>query len=245
MTLLLDIHEKDHNKNKLFKNIKYVLESNITNLQFWITSLVCVFLLQDHSFISSCISLGLAMLVGYIVHYLSHSYDVIALYESSFFYDYIKQFRYIDKYLKYYFMYTFDFHDKIHHNTAINKQPLHIIIECIQNIMTQGGILAILSKYVSLHIGTYAFRINPYIVMLWACLYTTVHHINYPILSNIQHEQHHINNKTNYGIDVLDILFDTKYDVEDIEDINHSCINLVIITLIFFYLKYYFFRDKH
>ena len=46
------------------------------------------------------------------------------------------------------------------------------------------------------------------------------------------HRDHHIDSSTNYGIDTLDIFFETKYDINDIEDFNHAAINLLIITCV-------------
>jgi sterol desaturase/sphingolipid hydroxylase (fatty acid hydroxylase superfamily) len=74
------------------------------------------------------------------------------------------------------------------------------------------------------------------VIVLWAFLYATVHNINYMYLSPTTHRDHHIDSSTNYGIDTLDILFNTKYNNNDIEDLNHASINLIFITcvIIFF-----------
>ena len=44
--------------------------------------------------------------------------------------------------------------------------------------------------------------------------------------------KHHLDKTSNYGIDIWDILFGTKYndDPNEIESINHYSINLIILT---------------
>ena len=69
-------------------------------------------------------------------------------------------------------------------------------------------------------------------IVLWGILYTTVHNINYNIVPSSVHIKHHLDKNTNYGIDIWDIIFQTKYnnDPTDIENINHYTINLFICT---------------
>jgi hypothetical protein len=117
-----------------------------------------------------------------------------------------------------------DFHDTTHHNLSINKRPHNILLEFINNVMMQGGVLAIfviVAKYLS--IGA---------IFLWAFLYATVHIINYEFVKPITHHYHHVNKNTNFGLDVYDILFSTKYDPECLENYNHAAINLFVITLV-------------
>ena len=82
--------------------------------------------------------------------------------------------------------------------------------------------------------------------MLWALFYATVHNINYRIIEPIEHENHHKDEKTNYGIDIVDIILNSKYNTKHksnipitIEDHNHAAINIVIITILILwpYLK--------
>jgi hypothetical protein len=117
-----------------------------------------------------------------------------------------------------------DFHDQIHHDTGVNKQIKHVLIEFVLNFITQGGLLIVmvlLCRYV-----------NVYVVLLWALAYCTVHNINYDYLNPVSHQLHHKDNSTNYGIDIWDILFGTKYPGDAIENINHYAINMVLITAI-------------
>ena len=155
--------------------------------------------------------------------------------------NYIKSKSMLNKIVENFIYYTCDFHDKIHHDTSVNKEPMNLIIEFIQNFLMEGGFLILLSYWSNFSIGInkFKFKFNRAVLLLWGLLYATVHNINYIILGCDQHVKHHINPKTNYGIDVLDILFDTKYDIYNIENINHGAINVVVITLIIYYFKIY------
>ena len=125
-----------------------------------------------------------------------------------------------------------DFHAITHHDTTINKQTENILYEFFNNVITQGGAIIIFVKLVNYFID---FRV----VMLWALMYATTHNINYLFTKPSTHRDHHFHDDTNYGIDIADILFDTKHDLDDIETHNHVSINLIIITLviIYFYKK--------
>ena len=72
-------------------------------------------------------------------------------------------------------------------------------MEFIQNFVSQGlfPIIAIfLSKFV-----------NYWIFILWGLTYATVHIINFNIFTSKVHEQHHLNDSTNYGMELYDIIF--------------------------------------
>ena len=66
--------------------------------------------------------------------------------------------------------------------------------------------------------------------------YATVHNINYNIVSPQTHQNHHKDKNTSYGLDIFDILFNTKYDVNEIENYNHGAINIIVLTLLFCYI---------
>jgi hypothetical protein len=118
----------------------------------------------------------------------------------------------------------FDFHDITHHDTSINKQAVNIIYELLNNIFMQGLGFVLLIK-----------MIDTRVFILWAFMYATIHNINYLFIKPTTHSDHHINSHTNYGIDYCDILFNTKYDWNDIETHNHGAINLLVITYIIMY----------
>ena len=79
--------------------------------------------------------------------------------------------------------------------------------------------------------------LNNSILMLWALFYATVHNINYNLTHPIEHKNHHMDAKTNYGIDIVDIILNTKYNTiyhpekTTFEDHNHASINIILITI--------------
>ena len=51
--------------------------------------------------------------------------------------------------------------------------------------------------------------------------------------------EHHVDIFTNYGIDLLDIVFGSKYNYDTIENLNHCCINIIIIGIILHLIRFY------
>ena len=74
------------------------------------------------------------------------------------------------------------------------------------------------------------------VILLWAFMYATIHNINYLYIKPSTHQGHHLNSHTNYGIDYMDIILNTKSDFNDIETHNHAAINLLVITYIITYV---------
>lgn len=240
--------ELSDEKNALFKNSKVLWESIKQNWIFWVTALICVFILtffnsKNDSYINSLITFLIAMLLGWYIHYLSHAYDLLCIYKSADnrIINYIKSNKKMNRIMETIIYYSCDFHDKIHHDTSINKKPLNWFMEFFQNLLMEGGGLILFAQWCnfSINIKDFKFKLNKAVLLLWGLLYASVHNINYILLGCDQHTKHHIDPKTNYGIDTLDILFDTKYDINNIENINHGAINMIVITLIIWYFKIY------
>ena len=106
----------------------------------------------------------------------------------------------------------------------------------------EGGFLILFSTKSNLAVDVFGtnLRFNRAILLLWGLMYASVHNINYRVFKNSQHINHHTDPKTNYALDILDILFDTKYDMNNIENINFDWgINMVIITFFIIYFKIY------
>ena len=232
-------------KNILFKNMGVVWKSLKINKFFWTSLLISIIIItqysSDKSYINSFVTFILAMLLGWYIHYLSHAYDLLELYEnaSNPVINLVKSNEYVNTIIRTLIIYTIDFHDKIHHNSEINKSFFNIFWEFFQNTLMEGGFLILLANYLDFKIKfkSHIFKFNKAILLLWGLLYASVHNINYIILGCDQHVNHHIDPKTNYGIDLLDILFDTKFDLDNIEYLNHGVINVLIITLIIVYFK--------
>ena len=242
----------DENKNKcvykLFDRLKKVIKSFKINKYFWTLMIIATVILSikyGHGknslikIIAGCLSFIFASLLGYFVHYIAHKVDYTKLYndfkENYTLHNNIPV--YLDK-LLYFMAYISDFHDKQHHDSDINTKWNNILIEGIENIFMEGGFLVILSRILGFGIQTRwgSIILNYPIIILWGLLYTTVHLINYKLVDN-PHKNHHKNYTTNYGIDTLDILFDTKYDDNNIEDMNHGGFNIIILLVLIILIK--------
>ena len=126
----------------------------------------------------------------------------------------------------------------LYHHTHSNYMS-HII----QIILEFFSILSLLIATYVLDITGY-MRINTYIcnwvIVFVYIFYTTVHNINYSIhhVNNV-HEMHHKLNFSNYGPDICDILFDSKYQPNtDIENTDHYLLNIIASTIIVLGIKY-------
>ena len=160
---------------------------------------------------------------GVIVHYDSHHTTITKLYEhfKEEKGNMLTRNKTIDKLLKAGCR-IIDFHSITHHDSDINKKPISIFCEFINNVCTQGLLLLLTKKFLNF--------LDSRIIVLWAFLYATIHNINYLYIKPITHAQHHIKDITNYGIDIWDIVLNTKYNLRDIESHNHYSINILILT---------------
>ena len=195
---------------------------------FTIILLIIFCIIKNKSLISSILSLGIVSLFGYYSHIFSHNYDTLSLLDKQ--HNVLTNNPWI-KYSLIKICNFLDFHDKIHHDTTINKKPINLFLEAINNFATQGGLM---------YLTYWLFKKSePSMFLLWAFFYTTVHNINYLIYPSKTHIQHHMNKHTNYGIDFWDLIFNSKY-VENgsinIEDFNHGIINLIIGFILLYYI---------
>ena len=188
------------------------------------------------------ITIFVAILMGYYVHVFSHMIDYeelyLRIYNSSIWIRKLpKWFHFIISQ----FVFLIDFHDKIHHDTTINKTWYNILTEFLINLYTEGLCAIIMFKGLDfgLSIGGKLFKFNYTIIFAWCVLYATIHNINYNIITPVCHIQHHINNNTNFGIDFADILLGSKYDAIP-EEMNHVAINVIMIMLLLIYLKSFY-----
>lgn len=205
-------------------------ESIVKNKWFYLSLLVCFILFKnygnsDTSYGVMIFSFLFILTMGYMFHRIGHNIRYKEIYNKhkknavNYYVDYI-----ITTICEF-----VDFHTVIHHDTSINKKPINICYEFINNFMLQGGLLVI---------GVWCYNrfIDNRIILLWALSYATVHNINYLFIKPSVHRDHHIDDQTNYGIDIADIIFDTKYDLTDIESHNHMSINFLIITGLIIYI---------
>ena len=242
-----EIKKNDYKKNVFFNHIftrRHLINKSIyINLIFWVTSIIGVSLLSIQSYTSvigniwycicGFITYCNTILLGYLSHYISHHNNFVSMYKriineyfngninNSFHQAMIKI---ID--------YSMDYHDVYHHDSSINKQPYYLFLEALNNIWMQGGCWII-------YIYIFSLNINIYNILLWCLVYSSFHNINYNIIEEpLIHQEHHKNMFTNIGIDIVDVIFDSKYDDAHIENINHYAINIAIITCILLYFKW-------
>jgi len=206
--------------------LKKLWESISKNYLFFIAILFSLYLFkQSKNNKSSYIQLFSSFLtistIGHLTHYISHRIDFKQVY--MFKENILTRNPYTNQLLTYSLDF-WEFHHKKHHDLSINKQIKYIIYEFVNNVFTQGLLLVLLIKWMDIRV-----------IILWAFFYATIHNINYVYIKPTTHRDHHVDDNTNFGIDFLDILFNTKYDWEDIEVHNHGAINVLIITFIILY----------
>lgn len=219
----------DFNNETLLNSIK-------TNKYFYIALIVSIAFYcktKKKSIFLSLISFILMTLFGYLAHIISHKVNMNQIYNKAENKNFFTTNKYTKKITKKICDFM-DFHDAIHHDTEINKQPLNIFYEVANNFLIQGGLIYavyIASRY-----------IEPEMFLLWAFMYTTIHHINYPLIGSKEHRQHHENKFTNYGLDIWDVIFNTKPKPKEdeltteIEDFNHIIFNLIIGVAILYFI---------
>jgi hypothetical protein len=201
------------------------------NMYFYIIALFCCIVLANveinkgdslykkgYLYSRSIASLGFAMLAGHTIHWLSHHVNCRDYLDSCD--NIITNNKYIRSILNIYAD-IIDFHDTTHHDSSVNKKWYNIFYEFMNNLLTQSVLIVWLIQ-----------QLDFKVILLWGLMYATVHNINYLIIKPTTHMQHHVKSTTNYGIDVTDILFNTKYNWKYIESHNHAGINLLIITAI-------------
>jgi hypothetical protein len=228
------------------------------NFIFWISVLGSIILISyyttgnnNNSYISGIFTYIFIAFWGYLMHYISHYTNFSKVYKEStnVVCTLLHKTPIINPIIETILYYTMDFHSIIHHDSSINKTPTNIIVEAVQNFLTQGGLLILFNNilepmFMFKHTGL-KITLNNSILMLWALFYATVHNINYNLTHPIEHKHHHIDANTNYGIDIVDIILNTKYNTihhpekTTFEDHNHASINIILLTiyLIWPYLK--------
>ena len=202
------------------------------NYIFFIGLIGCIYVLSrdktsNKSLFITTISFLFASIIGYLFHAESHRMvPAQELYNNS---DSLVKKNKILNWIAIKICKFIDFHPIIHHNTNINKQWKNILYEFINNLFTQGILMVIAIKLLN--------YLDLRVIILWAFLYATVHNINFFYINPTTHRDHHIDDTTNFGLDTYDIIFDTKYNWDDIENFNHGTINLIILTVIVLYFS--------
>ncbi len=134
-----------------------------------------------------------------------------------------------------YFPFNFKYFHQLHHNEKHNKKVWAEIIEWLVNIIQIGGLILIPINYFIEKYFKIQFLSN-YLIIYYTLVYTSTHMINYHIMSIDTHIKHHLNTKTNFGPDYVDILFGTKYNGSTFEEMNETIINSLYSGIIVLFL---------
>jgi len=211
---------------------KNLLKSITVNWFFYLSLIACCYYVSIHthySFKQAILSIIFISMIGYFTHMSGHYISTLKMYEAND--NYITNNTVLDCIARN-LCHFMDFHDTTHHDSDINKQPLNVLYEFINNFILQGGLIAF-----------FAWTASNYClptIILWALMYATVHNINYILMPPKTHQNHHENKHSSYGLDIWDILFNTKADPDEVEVYNHMSINMILITLgIVYYYKHY------
>jgi hypothetical protein len=233
---LVDNENSKKKKQVFFKDFleEPVLKSIKLNYIYFITQLVSVFAItmaNGTNFLWGVITFLLITFLGYCVHYISHHINFTELYDTYNNNNLFTKNKYVDYLIRLYCK-SIDFHDITHHNSSINKNVENVVIEFIMNFFMQAGWFLVVMFVIK--------NMDYYVVILWGLFYPSFHLINYTYIKSQTHINHHANRMSNYGIDFWDLIFYTKYndDYNEIENINHYSINLIILTgLIVLFMK--------
>tara|TARA_B110000305_G_scaffold241718_1_gene317179 strand:+ start:3873 stop:4634 length:762 start_codon:yes stop_codon:yes gene_type:complete len=88
--------------------------------------------------------------------------------------------------------------------------------------------------------------VDPYIYLTFFLFYTSTHNINYGMLKvNQVHYNHHLDYSVNYGPDICDIIFKTKYPYDGIENTDHYIPNIILSTMVSYFFKIYYNQSNH
>lgn len=218
-------------KDVSFKEQSESLKEHILlNYPFYTITAICIFILSckktnKHNYFVMIFSLMYVAFAGYFIHMISHNIHYTKMYDE---YPVIyKNIPIVDNCFRA-FTWFLDFHHISHHDSDINKLPKYQLLEAINNFVMQGAI--------GVCAGTLYNMMDWRMFMLWGLFYASFHIINYTFIEPTVHSDHHINIYSNYGIDIFDILMGTKHNWSDIEDYNHYSINMVIISVLFYFI---------
>ena len=180
--------------------------------------------IQTIYFFKLIITFIICMMCGHTIHWVSHNINTLNYLNNCD--NLLTRNKYING-IATFMCKIMDFHSVTHHDTSINKRFKNVLFEFLNNFLVQSVFIVWFIQNIL------EFKI----VLLWGLLYATLHNINYLFIKPTIHRDHHMKPTTNYGIDITDILFNTKYDWNDIENYNHYSINVVIFTFLMIYFK--------
>lgn len=181
--------------------------------------------------ITGCVTMLIVPFVGYLTHMLSHQimYEQIVYNNVDF-----ERLPACIRIVLYLLVLIFDFHHNIHHDQKESSKTIYIVIEAIQNVFFQAGIVMLVNMYIFNNV------LNNSIVMLWGMVYVSMHLINFTFYDERNHKIHHEDSNVNYEPFIFDIIFGTipKKEIR-IESFWHVSFNIVLCTLAIIAYKFY------
>ena len=183
-----------------------------TNWIFYVTMICCLLMVSSSAtnFASALYTFVGASMFGYFTHYVAHNYKFRENYQSS---NSMLKDSPCWNWIAETMCDIFDYHDTYHHDSKVNGEFEHLLSEFGNNFFIQGIFPAFYAKLLS--------YVDIRIILLWGAFYATFHILNYSFVNPKTHSDHHLNARSNYGIDIYDIICGTKHDWSDIEDYNH------------------------
>jgi hypothetical protein len=125
-------------------------------------------------------------------------------------------------------------HEYHHNHNDFYAHYLQIFLEL------SSGIMPIMLIYLYTGKPYIKYSFEPYVLFMFSFFYSSIHNVNYSIYHvNKIHSNHHDNWSVNYGPDILDVIYGTKENYEELENTDHYLPNLVISTIGIMSLKFF------
>lgn len=194
------------------ERIKHILTSLKLNYKSWIFFLLVVYFLSDKNYLLALLNFIIFLFISYAIHFVVHmkSKDFFIYNIHTYHHNYSNWFSFYTE-LLFEFIFSTGF----------------TFIKLFFQMFCQGECK--ISSF-SFLIDKISIPLNLFICMI----YISIHFINYSLFNvNNIHQLHHKDVHTNYFPDICDIIFNTKYKIENtIENTDHYIPNIIISYLI-------------
>jgi hypothetical protein len=125
---------------------------------------------------------------------------------------------------------------KYHHDPNCANTWWGKTLEFLTNtVLLSGNIGLLLYNYIFKH-----SLFDPYIMLFYCIFYTSVHLYSYHVYDIETHKLHHLDERYNFGPEIFDIIFETKYDGGQIENYNYYISNIILATIVVIITYIYF-----
>ena len=121
----------------------------------------------------------------------------------------------------------------IHHTPLLSHKWWAVCFETLINMGAGGAVLIGFNQMAESHMQCRLW--DTHILLYFTLLYTTSHMLNYHFLRIPTHRKHHGNTSTNFGPDLMDVIFDTKSRGEEFENLVHNLPNILVALIVVLY----------